>query len=1529
MSHPKSPNGLPPAQGLYDPAHEHDACGIGFVASVSGQKSHDIITKGIQVLLNLTHRGACGCDPETGDGAGVLIQVPHKFFVRECRQLGFELPEPGSYGVGMTFLPVEKHPRLQCEGILERIVREEGLTVLGWRDIPTYASTIGRVARASQPYIQQIFVGRAASMDEDAFERKLYVVRKRAENEVKESGIEDAEAFYIPSLSCRTIVYKGLLLAPQITNFYRELSDPDVMSALCLVHQRFSTNTFPSWQLAHPYRYVAHNGEINTLRGNVNWMHARQSLLSSPLFGDDLKKLLPIIASGGSDSANFDNAVELLFQAGRGIPHVMAMLIPEAWAGNPHMQADKRAFYEYHASLMEPWDGPAAIAFTDGRVIGATLDRNGLRPGRYVVTHDDLVIMASEAGVLDVPPEQVKKKGRLQPGKMFLVDTVEGRIVSDQEIKRNLASRQPYAQWVKENQITIDQLPEPSRMHYPDAETVLRRQRAFGYTDEDVKMILGPMASAGEEPVGSMGTDTPLACLSDRPQSLFHYFKQLFAQVTNPPIDPIREEMVMSLISYIGSERNILEEAPENCHMLKLEHPLLTNRDLEKLRRVSNRDLLATTLPTLFQASDGEAGLKRALDELCRRASHAVRAGYSLLILSDRGVDKDYAPIPSLLALAAVHNLLVREETRTQVALITESGEPREVTHFALLSGYGASAINPYLALETVENLAWRGDLPDGMTADFAVKLFIKSVKKGLLKTFSKMGISTLQSYQGAQVFEAIGLNKELIDAYFAGTTSRLEGIGLDVLAREAQLKHEHAFRPLTESETELVVGGNYHQRVDGEYHLLNPLTISKLQQAVRQDSFQTFQEYTDLVDNESSNLCTLRGLMKFKKSENSVPIDEVEPAKEIVKRFTTGAMSFGSISKEAHETLAIAMNRIGGKSNTGEGGEDEERFKPDANGDLRRSAVKQVASARFGVTANYLVNADELQIKMAQGAKPGEGGQLPGHKVDEVIARIRHSIPGVGLISPPPHHDIYSIEDLAQLIYDLKNVNPQARIAVKLVAEVGVGTVAAGVAKAHADVVLISGDSGGTGASPLSSIKHAGIPWELGLAETQQVLLLNDLRSRIRVQTDGKLQTGRDVMIAALLGAEEFGFATTPLVAMGCIMMRKCHLNTCSVGIATQDPVLRKQFQGQPEHVINFFFFIAEQVRQYMAQLGFRTVDEMVGRVDLLDVEPAVDHWKARGLDLSAILYNPPVPSRVARRCVHPQDHGLRLALDHQLVEHSLDALLSLSPVEINLPVRNVHRSVGAMLSGEVARRYGSGGLPDDTLRIHLNGSAGQSFGAFLAKGVTLTLEGDANDYVGKGLSGGRIVVYPPRKSVFAPEENTLIGNVVLYGATSGETFFNGVAGERFAVRNSGATAVVEGVGDHGCEYMTNGLVLVLGSCGRNFAAGMSGGVAYVFDERLDFTEKRCNRQSVDLEPVIEAQDEELVKDLVTRHLELTGSRRAKWILENWVEMLPRFIKVFPHEFKRVLGVPRSTQAYIPGETMAVLEEAEQVQHG
>jgi glutamate synthase (NADPH/NADH) large chain len=1524
-----SRNGLPPAQGLYDPAYEHDACGIGFVASIRCEKSHEIVRQGIQVLINLTHRGACGCDPETGDGAGILIQIPHKFFARECSQLGFELPAEGEYAVGMTFLPVEKHQRLQCEGILERIIREEGLSVLGWRDTPVDGDAIGRVARASQPYIQQIFLGRSEGLDEDAFERKLYVVRKRVEREIAESDVEDKQFFYIPSLSARTIVYKGLLLAPQIEHFYGELSDPDVTSALCLVHQRFSTNTFPSWQLAHPYRYVAHNGEINTLKGNVNWMHARQSILESPLFGDDIRKLFPIIAPEGSDSANFDNAVELLFQGGRSLPHVLAMLIPEAWSGNPHIKPEKRAFYEYHASLMEPWDGPAAMAFTDGRVIGATLDRNGLRPGRYVVTHDGLVVMASEAGVLGIDPENIKTKGRLQPGKMFLVDTVAGRIISDKEIKHQLASRQPYQQWLEQNQITMEQLPEPSRVHRSDSGTILSRQRAFGYTDEDLRMILEPMASKGEEPVGSMGTDTPLACLSDRPQPLFNYFKQLFAQVTNPPVDPIREEMVMSLISYIGTERNILEETPENCHTLKLPHPILTNRDLEKLRRVSRGDLLATTLPALFRGSDGEAGMKRALDELCQRASLAVKSGYTLLILSDRGVDKEYAPIPSLLALAAVHNLLVREETRTQVALIIESGEPREVMHFALLIGYGASAINPYLAIETLEDLASRGYLPGGITSELAVKHFIKATNKGLLKTFSKMGISTLQSYRGAQVFEAIGLNRELVDAYFSGTTSRLEGIGLNVIAREAQMKHQHAFDPVTEFDTELAVGGSYHFRTKGEYHLLNPETISKLQHAVRQDSFMSFQEYTELIDQQSRNMATLRSLMQIKKAKKPIPIEKVEPAKEIVKRFTTGAMSFGSISKEAHETLAIAMNRIGGKSNTGEGGEDENRFKPDANGDWRRSAVKQVASARFGVTTNYLVNADELQIKMAQGAKPGEGGQLPGHKVDEVIARLRHSTPGVVLISPPPHHDIYSIEDLAQLIYDLKNVNPQARIAVKLVAEVGVGTVAAGVAKAHADVVLISGDSGGTGASPLSSIKHAGIPWELGLAETQQVLLLNDLRSRIRVQTDGKLQTGRDVVIAALLGAEEFGFATAPLVAMGCIMMRKCHLNTCSVGIATQDPVLRAQFAGQPEHVINFFFFIAEQMRQFMAEMGFRKVDEMVGRVDMLDVQPAVDHWKASGLDLSAILYNPPVPGRVARHCVQKQDHGLEVALDHQLIKHSHEALENRTPVEMDFPIRNVHRTVGAMLSGEIARRYGSEGLPDDTIRIRFAGSAGQSFGAFLAKGVSMTLEGEANDYVGKGLSGGHVIVYPPRDSGFVAEENILIGNVVLYGATSGECFFNGMAGERFAVRNSGAVAVVEGVGDHGCEYMTNGLVVVLGSCGRNFAAGMSGGIAYVFDERGDFTEKRCNLASVDLEPLIEAPDVKIVRDLIARHYEFTNSRRARSILDSWSEVAPRFIKIFPHEFKRVLGISRSSQPYIPGQPVAVPELVEQVQHG
>ena len=1513
QSFSKSP-GLPPAQGLYDPRNEHDNCGMGFVANMRGEKSHKIIEMGIEVLVRLTHRGASGCDPETGDGAGILIQIPHEFFSAECKALKFALPEPGAYAVGMVFLPVGKHQRLQCEGIIEQISVEEGLTVLGWRKTPCDSSAIGHEARSTQPHIQQVFLGRPEGWDEDQFERKLYVTRKRIERMVVEEEVEGRDYFYIPSFSSRTIVYKGLLLAPQIANFYGELSNPLVKSAICVVHQRFSTNTFPSWPLAHPYRYIAHNGEINTVRGNVNWMKARQSLLQSPLFGEDIEKLFPIITEGGSDSAAFDSAVELLFQSGRSLPHVMAMLIPEAWSGNPHMDADRRAFYEYHASLMEPWDGPAAMTFTDGRVVGAMLDRNGLRPGRYVVTNDGVVVLASEAGVVDLDASDVRQKGRLKPGEMFLVDTDKGRIISDHEIKQQLTSRQPYAQWIKENQITLDQMGEPGRFHSLEQGSLQSRQRAFGYTEEDVKMILAPMAAKGEEPVGSMGTDTPLACLSDCPQLLFNYFKQLFAQVTNPPIDPIREEMVMSLTSFIGTERNILEETPRNCHTLKLPQPVLTNRELEQLRRVSQGDLLATTLTALFRAQDGEAGLRRGLDELCRRASLAVRNGYTMLIISDRGVDDQYAPIPSLLSLAAVHNLLVREGSRTQVALIIESGEPREVMHFALLIGYGASAINPYLAIESLESLQRRGRLPAGVTAEKAIGHFIKAIDKGLLKTFSKMGVSTLQSYRGAQIFEAIGLNHALIDEYFAGTSSRIEGVGLNVIAREAQMRHEYAFRPPSRSETELAVGGAYHYRVGGEYHLLNPETISKLQHSVRGNDARTFREYTDLIDEQNRVKCTLRGLLKMKFAETPVPLDEVEPAAEIVRRFTTGAMSFGSISKEAHETLAIAMNRIGGKSNTGEGGEDEARFERDANGDSRRSAVKQIASGRFGVTTNYLVHADELQIKMAQGAKPGEGGQLPGHKVDAMIARLRHSTPGVTLISPPPHHDIYSIEDLAQLIFDLKNVNPQARIAVKLVAEVGVGTVAAGVSKAHADVVLISGDTGGTGAAPLSSLKHAGIPWEMGLAEAQQVLLLNDLRSRIRVQTDGKLQTGRDVVVAALLGAEEFGFATAPLIAMGCIMMRKCHLNTCPVGIATQDPVLRKHFAGQPEHVINFFFFIAEQVRELMAKIGFRTVDEMVGRVDKLESRPATDHWKASGIDLSEILYVPAVPERVKRRCTQKQDHGLDEVLDRELIVRAREALDRLDPIQVSSPIRNVHRSVGAMLGGEIARRYGSAGLPDETIRLHFTGSAGQSFGAFVPRGVTLTLEGEANDYVGKGLSGGRVVIFPPKNSGFLPEESILAGNVVLYGATSGEVFLNGVAGERFAVRNSGATAVVEGVGDHGCEYMTNGLVVVLGACGRNFAAGMSGGLAYVLDENGEFARTQCNPASVDLEMVSDESEAVRLRAVIEKHLALTGSPRAGWILDNWTQTLPRFVKVFPHELKRVHEANRAKEAAIAG---------------
>src|SRR5579863_639137 len=1450
----------PEKQGLYDPRHEHDACGMGFVVNLDGRKTHEIVQKGIQILINLTHRGACGCDPETGDGAGVLIQIPHEFFARECAKLGFTLPEPGEYGVGMMFLPVENAQRLLCEGIVERIAREEGLTVLGWRDTPLHGDAIGRQARATQPYIEQIFLQKGEGPDgqpmtQDEFERKLYVVRRRADIEIAASEFDDKGFFYVPSMSSRVIIYKGLLLAPQISDFYTELADPLAKSSLCMVHQRFSTNTFPTWQLAHPYRMICHNGEINTVRGNVNWMNARESVLRSNVFREDLTKIFPVIRPGGSDTACLDNAVELLTLAGRELPHVMAMLIPEAWDADTTMPDDKRAFYEYHASLMEPWDGPAAVAFTDGKWLGATLDRNGLRPARYMVTTSNELILASETGVLPIKPEEVQYKGRLQPGRMLLVNLEEHRIVPDEEIKHMLASRQPYGEWLKENQLTLEQLPAPPRVYGFDPATVLTRQRAFGYSDEDLKMILAPMATNGEEPVGSMGVDTPLACLSDRPQSLFHYFKQLFAQVTNPAIDPIREELVMSLTSYIGTERNILEETPMHCHTLKLPQPILTNLDLEKLRRVSWGDFLATTIQTLYRAADGESGLERALDGMCRRADQAIRDGYRILILSDRGVDKDFAPIPSLLALTALHNHLVRERTRTQVALIIESGEPREVMHFALLIGYGASAVNPYLAIETLEDMTQRERLGN-VPFETALKNFKKAVNKGLLKVFSKMGISTLQSYRGAQVFEAIGLNQSLIDKYFTGTSSRIEGVGLDVLAREAQMKHEHAYKALTQSETELEPGGAYQYRVRGEFHLLNPVSVAKLQHAVRTENFQTFQEYTDLIDKQNRDLCTLRGLMELKLAKKPVPIEQVESASEIVKRFATGAMSFGSISKEAHETLAIAMNRMGGRSNTGEGGEDEARFERRPNGDWPRSAIKQVASGRFGVTANYMVNADELQIKVAQGAKPGEGGQLPGHKVDEVIARVRHSIAGVGLISPPPHHDIYSIEDLAQLIYDLKNVNPKARISVKLVAEVGVGTVAAGVAKAHADVILISGYDGGTGASPISSIRHAGVPWELGLSETQQVLVMNDLRSRIIVQTDGSMKTGRDVVIAALLGAEEYGFSTAPLVVEGCIMMRVCHLDTCPVGVATQNPELRKRFSGTPELVVRFFEYIAEEVREWLATLGFRTVAEAIGRSDVLEELAADEDSKAATLDLSAILYPP--PPGVPLSCTHQQDHQLDRTLDAKLIEACRPALEEGQPVSGSWPVVNSNRAVGAMLGSEVTRRYGGAGLPEGTIELEMTGSAGQSFGAFLPSGITLRLFGDANDYLGKGLSGGRIIVRPPLDvpTGFVAEANIIAGNVIGYGATSGEIYIRGVVGERFCVRNSGALAVVEGVGDHGCEYMTGGRVVVLGPTGRNFAAGMSGGVAYVWDPHSTFG-ANLNGEMVDLED--ECDDEEV----------------------------------------------------------------------
>ena len=1495
--------------GLYDPRFERDACGVGLAADINGQKSHDILKDGLKILVNLAHRGACGCDPATGDGAGVLIQIPHDFLSQECAKLDISLPAPGEYGVGMVFLPPDSQRRQACEAIVEKVVADEGQQLLGWRDVPVDDSEIGYMARESQPLIRQVFIARGIQVKDDAqFDRKLYVIRKVIERAINELDEETRRHFYIPSLFSNRIVYKGLLMGTQLEGFYTDLSDPRVVSAFSMVHARFSTNTLGSWRLAHPYRLICHNGEINTLRGNINWMTARQAMFSSPLFGDDMSKLFPIITPGASDTATFDNALELLLATGRSLPHALMMMIPEATGEHVQMGREKRDFYEYHSSFMEPWDGPALIAATDGNSIGVVLDRNGLRPCRYLVTTDGLLVMASETGVLDVPPEKVMFKARIRPGRMFLLDTKEARIIEDTELKASLSTRKPYGQWLAENRVTLEQLPEPPEVQQPDMDTLIKRQRAFGYTNEDVNILMEPMAVNGQEPVGSMGNDTPLAVLSGRPHLLFNYFKQLFAQVSNPPLDAIREELVTSLEAFIGSEQNLFEETPTHCHQLRLQQPILTNVELEKVRNISYGDMRATTFSTLFDTQTGPGSLEKALEDLCRRASEAVNAGVSIIVLSDRGVDTRHAPIPSLLATSAVHHHLIREGTRSKVGLVVESGEPREVMHFSLLIGYGAGAINPYLAFETLHDLAARGIFPDSVDAYTAEKNFIKAINKGVLKVMSKMGISTIQSYRGAQIFEAVGLNQEMVDRYFTWTPSRIEGIGLETIEEEAKQRHGFSYANGGSSATlDLDEGGQYQWRRNGEYHMYNPESISLLQESTGSNDYATYKRFAELVDERERQLSTLRGLLDFKTIDEPISIDEVESAEEIVKRFATGAISLGAISREAHETLAIATNRIGAKSNTGEGGEDYHRFTPDANGDSRNSAMKQVASGRFGVTTNYLVNATDLQIKMAQGSKPGEGGQLPGHKVDEYIGWIRHTTPGVELISPPPHHDIYSIEDLAQLIHDLKNVNPTARIHVKLVAEVGVGIIAAGVSKGHGDVVLISGDSGGTGASPESSIKHAGLPWELGLAETHQVLLMNDLRGRIVVQTDGQLKTGRDVAIACLLGAEEFGFSTGPLITLGCIMLRKCHLNTCSVGIATQNPELRKRFAGQPEAVINYFFFVAEHLREIMAQLGFRTVNEMVGRMDRLEPGKAIDHWKARGLDLTPMLELPEVPESVATFCCQTQDHGLELALDHKLIELSRNALERKERVDIRLPISNSNRVVGTMLSGEIAKRYGEDGLPDDTINISFNGSAGQSFGAFMARGISMSLEGDSNDYFAKGISGGRIAVYPSEGSTFVPEENIIVGNVVLYGATGGKVFIRGVAGERFAVRNSGAHTVVEGVGDHGCEYMTGGMVVVLGPTGRNFAAGMSGGYAYVLDEDGGF-ESRCNPDMVGLEPVTNEEDRAGLRALIEEHADHTGSEKARRILAEWDSMLPRFVKVFPHDYRRVLEERRQS---------------------
>jgi glutamate synthase domain-containing protein 2/glutamate synthase domain-containing protein 1/glutamate synthase domain-containing protein 3 len=1511
--------GVPAAKGLYDPANEHDACGVGFVARIDAEPRHDIVTQAVQVLINLEHRGALGGDKATGDGAGIMLRVPHAFLARECGKIGIDLPKPGDYAVGMVFLPVDSGMALRCEKAVARIAESGQCPVLGWRTVPVDPSTLGELSASTRPLIRQCFL-KNPGLDPAAFERRLYVIRRMIEKEVGGFGDADFSQFYVTSLSARTIVYKGLLTGSQLAVFYPDLADESFVSPFGVVHQRYSTNTLPTWHLAHPFRMLAHNGEINTIHGNINRMKAREASLASDLFGIDIEKIKPVLIESGSDSAVFDNGLELLTLSGRELPHAVMMMVPEAWGKKYHMSADKRAFYEYHATFMEPWDGPAAVVFCDGRYIGATLDRNGLRPARFTVTRDGVIVLASETGVLDFPADQIVRRGRLQPGRMLLIDLDEKRIVPDNEIKAKIARQRPYRHWVKEQRIDLRGLFVPPNIQAEDPEVLLRSQHVFGYTEEDLKIILSPMATTGQEAVGSMGDDSALAVLSNRPQLLFRYFKQLFAQVTNPPIDPLREELVMSLNTFIGREKNLLEETPEHCRMLRIPHPMLTPEDMIRLRTGQAPDIVTRDLDMLFPAGGDGKALRKALQTLFVQAEKHILDGATVLVLTDRNVDAENAPIPSLLAAAGLHHHLTRRGLRTQAAIVVESGEPREVMHFALLLGFGTNAICPNVAFSTIRDLAESGLLEKAVTPGEAVDKYFTAIKKGLLKTFSRMGISTLRSFFGSQIFEAVGLSEEVIDGYFCGTASRISGIGLDEIAAETNARHRRGFPAKGRPARLLDAGGSYNLRVGGEKHLWTPETIYKLQVAAREGDYATFKDYTRLIDDQARDRATLRSLFEFTPGDGPVPIDEVEPVEKIMPRFVTAAMSLGSISKETHETIAIALNRLGGRSNSGEGGEDPARYVPMANGDSKRSRIKQVASARFGVTTEYLVNADELQIKMAQGAKPGEGGQLPGHKVSPEIARVRHTTPWVTLISPPPHHDIYSIEDLAQLIFDLKSVNPSADVSVKLVSEVGVGTIAAGVSKAKADLVLISGHDGGTGASPLTSIKYAGLPWELGLAETQQALVGNRLRDRIRVQVDGQLKTGRDLAIAALMGAEEFGFGTTVLVTLGCIMMRKCHLNTCPVGVATQDPELRARFTGKPEFVVNFFRFMAQEMREYMAQLGFRTVDEMVGRVDRLEVKPAVDHWKAHGLDFSRVLYPSGDGTGHALRCTKKQEHDVMKGINADLVALAKPAIDEKKPVKISMPIRNVHRTACTMLSGEIAKRYGMAGLPDGTIEIDFTGSAGQSMGAFLANGVSIRVTGDANDYLAKGMSGGRIVVTPLADAGFDPAKNVVAGNVILYGATGGEVFLHGRAGERFAVRNSGARAVVEGVGDHGCEYMTGGTIVVLGPTGNNFAAGMSGGVAYVYDE-TELFDTRCNLDMVDVESVWEESDIKVLREMIEAHLKHTGSRRAQTILDDWASRLPLFVKVMPIEYRKALERMR-LEEYADNDNVAATEE-------